>query len=75
MNRNTSIAVGAALVLALAACGDDSDTDAAAANDELCALATELFEQDDFPSVEQLQRYQQLAPSRSPTPCTRPRSR
>ena len=43
-------------------CGDDSDTDAAAAGDELCALATELFEQDDFPSVEQLQRYQQLAP-------------
>ena len=62
MNTNTSIAVGAALVLALAACGDDSDTDAAAASDELCALATELFEQDDFPSVEQLQRYQQLAP-------------
>ena len=36
--------------------------DSAAASDELCALATELFEQDDFPSVEQLQRYQQLAP-------------
>ena len=62
MNRNTSIAVGAALVLALTACGDDSDTEAAAASDELCALATELFEQDDFPSTEQLQRYQQLAP-------------
>ena len=40
MNRNTSITVGAALVLALTACGDDSDADAAAASDELCALAT-----------------------------------
>ena len=28
----------------------------------MCTLASEMYEQDDLPSVEQLQRYQQLAP-------------
>jgi hypothetical protein len=33
--------------------GDDS---------ELCALANEMFQQDEFPSADQLRRYQELAP-------------
>ena len=37
-------------------------TTAGSAADEVCALATELFEQEEFPTVEQLRRYQQLAP-------------
>ena len=70
---NRLIAVGGACVLSLAGCGDDSSGSAttpappltagtAAADDDLCALATEIFEQDAAPSMEQLQRYQQLAP-------------
>ena len=92
MHRRLSIAVVAALVVALAGCGGD-DTAAGAtmttasdgataetaagttgatpasttggtaeASGELCALVTELFELEGFPSVDQLQRYQQLAP-------------
>lgn len=93
MHKNLSIAVGAALVMALAGCADDSEPagaaitaapdratteapvgtsaaspgsaadDSAGASDELCALVSELFELEGFPSVEQLQRYQQLAPT------------
>lgn len=52
-----------------AATADDS-TDDTAADDggdqgeltELCALATEMDEQEDFPSAEQLQQYKELAP-------------
>ena len=73
MHRNTLIAVGTALVVTLGGCGDDATGSAtthaptttdgsAAASDELCALVQELFEQEGFPSTEQLQRYQQLAP-------------
>jgi hypothetical protein len=60
------------LSLALAACGDDDDggedasatttTEAAADNEELCTLAEEIFEQDDFPSAAQIERYTELAP-------------
>ena len=78
MHSNVLTSLGAALVFALGACADDdtesaagttpatseSTTDSsAAAGDDLSALATELFEQEDFPSVEQLQLYQQLAPA------------
>ena len=31
-------------------------------DDELCALATTLFEQDEFPSADQIRQYQELAP-------------
>ena len=92
MHRSLSIAVRAALLVALAGCGgDDTGATAAAAvttaseaataktppgqrsprpsttggaaeaSGELCALVTELFELEG-PSVEQLERYQQLAP-------------
>lgn len=52
-----------------AACGDDdkdsaADTTVAAADlTEYCALATEIDEQDDFPSADQMTRYTELAPA------------
>lgn len=57
-----------ALSLVLGACGDDDDaasttTKAAGEHDELCALAEELFEQEDFPSPEQIEEYTELAPA------------
>lgn len=60
-----------ALSLALAACGDDDEdatTDtteeeaAADDNEELCALAEEMFEQEEFPSAAQIEQYTELAP-------------
>ena len=39
----------------------DPSTDRATSAD-VCMLADELYEQDSLPTVEQLQRYQQLAP-------------
>lgn len=45
-----------------AATAESTTGGSAAEGDELCALATEMYEQEDFPSVEQLQRYQELAP-------------
>jgi hypothetical protein len=64
------------LTAALVACGDDDDSattteadgdgtttsTAGDANDELCALAQELSEQDGFPTAAQLKRYTELAP-------------
>ena len=37
-------------------------------NAELCALAEELFNQEEFPSAEQIQQYQELRPRSSPRP-------
>lgn len=56
------------LSLVLAACGDDDDaatetTEATEENAELCALATEMFEQEDFPTAAQVEKYAELAPS------------
>ena len=62
-------AVGAAALALLAtACGDDeadaTDTteEAAASTDEYCALAEEVSSQESFPTVEQLEELQSLAP-------------
>ena len=59
-----------AVSLVAVGCGDDDDSDAAATtttaaegeNEELCALAEELFEQEEFPSAVQIERYVELAP-------------
>jgi hypothetical protein len=66
------LAIGSLLVLFLGACADDgsdsaselpaSDTSTDRATSDVCSLAGEMYEQDSLPSVEQLQRYQQLAP-------------
>ena len=45
-----------------AAPGSAASDVAQAGSGELCTLVSEMYEQDDLPSVEQLQRYQQLAP-------------
>ena len=58
------------LSLMLAACGDDDDGDEATPttvaqaddNEELCALAEQMFEQEEFPSPEQIEKYTELAP-------------
>jgi hypothetical protein len=55
-----------ALSMLAAGCGDDDDDAAAPAkddNEELCDLATEMFEQDDFPSAAQIAKYTELAPA------------
>lgn len=58
-----------ALSMVLVACGDDDDeassttTEAATDNEELCALAQDLFDQDDFPSAAQIEKYTELAPA------------
>jgi hypothetical protein len=75
--RRTLVAA-AAFGLLFAACGDDNDTgsagatttaaadgsagDGGGASSELCDLAQEMADQDDFPTPEQLQQYQELAP-------------
>jgi uncharacterized cupredoxin-like copper-binding protein len=55
-----------ALSLLAAGCGDDDDAASTATeasdNEELCELATEMFEQDDFPSAAQIEKYVELAP-------------
>ena len=63
-----------ALSLVAYGCGDDDDGDdedaaattttegAAGENAELCALAEDLFEQEDFPSAAQIEQYVELAP-------------
>ena len=66
------LAIGSLLVLVLGACADDggdsasalptSDPSTGRATSDVCTLAGEMYEQDSLPSVEQLQRYQQLAP-------------
>jgi uncharacterized cupredoxin-like copper-binding protein len=59
------------LSLVLVACGDDDDEatdtteatdEAGGENEELCALAEEMFEQDSFPTPEQIEQYTELAP-------------
>ena len=45
-----------------AAPGSVADVAAEADSSQVCTLVSEMYEQDDLPSVEQLQRYQQLAP-------------
>jgi hypothetical protein len=67
------LAFGSLLVLVLGACADDgrdsatelpaSDPSTERATSDLCTLATEMYQQDSLPTVEQLQRYQQLAPA------------
>jgi len=69
-----AVAVVAVLALVLGACGGDDDGGGAATaegdgggagEDEyeaVCAVANEIFEQDDFPSAEQVQRYEEVAP-------------
>jgi hypothetical protein len=59
----------AMLAMALGACGDDdggnsaTDTTSAAADTtEICKLAKEMFEQDDFPTAAQIKEYTELAP-------------
>ena len=63
------LSIASLLGLLLGACADDgsdsapepaSSTDRATA--DVCTLVSEMYEQDDLASVEQLQRYQQLAP-------------
>ena len=66
------LAIGSLLVLVLGACADDgsdsaselpaSDPSTGRATSDVCTLAGEMYQQDSLPSVEQLQRYQQLAP-------------
>jgi hypothetical protein len=59
------VAGAAALALVFAACGDDDDETAEAggdANSEYCTLAAELDAQEEFPSVEQLEAIQEVAP-------------
>jgi uncharacterized cupredoxin-like copper-binding protein len=59
------------LSLVLVACGDDDDEatdtteatdEAGGENEELCALAQEMFEQESFPTPEQIEQYTELAP-------------
>lgn len=54
------------LSLVLGACGDDdeasTETEDSAELTDLCALATEIFEQDGFPTAAQLTEYTKLAP-------------
>lgn len=66
------------LAVGLVACGDDDDdattttTEAAGEgttttagggeHEELCALAQEMYDQEDFPSAEQIEQYTELAP-------------
>ena len=69
---STMLAIGSLLVLVLGACADDGSDSASAlpasdpstgrATSDVCTLAGEMYQQDSLPSVEQLQRYQQLAP-------------
>ena len=59
------------LSLVLVACGDDDDdarrapttTEAEAENEELCALAEEIFEQEDFPSAAQIEQLHRAGPA------------
>lgn len=57
------------LTMGLVACGSDDNAStptteelAGGDNEELCALAQEMFDQEDFPSAAQLQKYTDLAP-------------
>ena len=69
---STMLAIGSLLVLFVGACADDgsdsaseppaSDPSTGRATSDVCTLAGEMYQQDSLPSVEQLQRYQQLAP-------------
>ena len=60
----TLIAGVTALAVLTAACGDDDDTKAEAAElEQFCDLAKEIDQQDDFPSTEQLESYRDLAPT------------
>jgi hypothetical protein len=66
--RNRSLARFAAPLIALslltAACGDDGDAAADKADTtELCKLATQISDQEDFPSAAQIERYRDLAPA------------
>jgi hypothetical protein len=45
-----------------AASAAPTDVGSATPDDELCALVAELFELEGFPSIDQLERYQKLAP-------------
>jgi uncharacterized cupredoxin-like copper-binding protein len=63
-SRRLVIAV-TSLALVMAACGDDDDETTAATDDtaaEYCAIASELDEQEDFPSKEQLESLAAAAP-------------
>lgn len=55
-----------AFSMVLVACGSDDDEGASdnesAGHEELCALAQEMFEQDDLPSAAQVEQYTELAP-------------
>jgi hypothetical protein len=57
----------AVLSLLAAGCGDDDDAAAPAEETEdtteLCELATEMYEQEDFPSAAQIEKYTELAPA------------
>ena len=72
--RRKVVAGAAALALVFAACGDDDDTDEATTDtteaaeaadggtDEYCAISTEVNEQEEFPSEEQLEELRAAAP-------------
>jgi hypothetical protein len=74
--RRTAVAMSVVCLVA-AGCGDDDDDAAdtptpvsfpafdgsiAAEDAELCTIAQAMFDQDDFPSAEQLTKYKELAP-------------
>jgi uncharacterized cupredoxin-like copper-binding protein len=71
MQKRTSLKVLAAftaMAFIAVGCGDDDDSaatgdDTDAELEEFCALATELDEQEEFPSTEQLQAYGAAAPA------------
>jgi uncharacterized cupredoxin-like copper-binding protein len=65
MRRTLVLVAGLAVAVApLAACGDDSDDAAVKADDssEYCELATQMDQQDSFPTAEQIQALQDAAP-------------
>lgn len=68
-SKLASISIALLAGALLAACGDDDEaasttTEASAdENEELCALAQELYDQEDFPSAAQIEKYTELAPA------------